>query len=87
VGQVLGIAVAGAMAIAFVQVSTAPPAAPAPAPSMGVVAHHVRAEFEWFRTEFPRDPRWWKGVATTSADNFRVLTTGLSEGHVPESTH
>jgi len=73
--------------IAYAQVSSAPPAAPAPAPDLGAVAYRAQAEFEWFRTELPHDPRWWKGAAKNSSENFRVLTTVLSRGQVPGFTH
>lgn len=85
IGQAVAVALAGTIALAYVQVSSVPAQPAPPAPSMGEVVSYVKTDFEWFRTEFPRSPAWWKGVATSSSENFGLLRTALSEGNIDSS--
>jgi hypothetical protein len=85
-GTVFGLALAGAIAVAYVQVSSVPARPAAPAPSMGEVASYVKTDLDWFRTQVPRDPHFWKSTASSSSQNFRMLRLGLTEGSLDNSS-
>jgi hypothetical protein len=84
-GQVFAVGLAAAITMAYFQVSSVPARPAPPQPSVGQVADRVKSDFDWIRTQVPRDPHWWKSTANSSSQNFRMLRMGLTQGSLDSS--
>jgi hypothetical protein len=84
-GQVLAVGLAGAIALAYVQVSSVPTRPAPPQPSVGQVVNRVKSDVDWIRTQVPRDPHFWKSTVSSSSQNFKLLRMGLTEGSLDSS--
>jgi hypothetical protein len=76
--RLVAVAAAGGIAVAYLQVTSAPTAAPAPTPSVETIVGNVKADLQWLRDDFPRDPEWWKAAYTQSSGNLLQLESMLS---------